>query len=157
MVTYCRWIYQTDELSNFHSCHRWEAHRLIKPEHSGSLYFIYRHYTSIVLLPVCDASYSFRPCSKSQHWKKLISNKLGIPYPAELTSTDKPKFSHVFVADEAFGLISHIMRPYGGENLPVNKRVSNYRLSRARRSVERSFGILSNKWRIFHRPLNVSM
>nr|CAI5842950.1 unnamed protein product [Callosobruchus analis] len=33
---------------------------------------------------------------------------------------------------------------------------SNVFLTRARRYIECSFGILSNKWRIFHRPLNVS-
>ena len=32
----------------------------------------------------------------------------------------------------------------------------NYRLCRARRFLERAFGILRNKWRIFQRPLNVS-
>jgi len=32
----------------------------------------------------------------------------------------------------------------------------NYRLCRAWRCVECVFGILSNKWRIFHRPLNVT-
>jgi hypothetical protein len=30
-------------------------------------------------------------------------------------------------------------------------------LSRARRYIECTFEILSNKWRIFHRPLNVSV
>lgn len=32
----------------------------------------------------------------------------------------------------------------------------NYRLSRPRGKVECSFGILSNKWGIFHRAMNVS-
>jgi len=48
------------------------------------------------------------------------------------------------------------MRPYAGKNLRLKKRVFNYRLSRARRFIECTFGIMSNKWRIFHRPLNVS-
>lgn len=47
------------------------------------------------------------------------------------------------------------MRPYGGTHLTLEKRIFNYRLCRARRFVECASGILSNKWRIFHRPLNV--
>jgi hypothetical protein len=35
----------------------------------------------------------------------------------------------------------------------MKKRAFNYRFSRTRRYVER---ILTNKWRILHRPLNVS-
>jgi hypothetical protein len=50
-----------------------------------------------------------------------------------------------------------MMRPYGGKDSPQNKMVFNYRLPRARRFIECSFGILTNKWRIFHRPLNVSI
>lgn len=61
----------------------------------------------------------------------------------------------IFVGDEAFGLAEHIMRPYIGRNPSRRKRIFNYRLSRARRFVECSFGILVNKWRIFHGPLNV--
>lgn len=59
------------------------------------------------------------------------------------------------IGDEAFGLHRHLLRPYGGSNLSVRKRIFNYRLSRARRFVKCAFGILSNKWRIFHRPPNV--
>lgn len=64
---------------------------------------------------------------------------------------------YAFVGDEAFGLSTNMLRPYAGKCLPVHKRIFNYRLSRARRHVECAFGILSNKWRIFHRPLDVDV
>ena len=54
------------------------------------------------------------------------------------------------------GANRNMLWPFGGFNLIVKKRVLNYRLCRARRYVECVFGILSNKWRIFQRPLNVS-
>jgi len=63
----------------------------------------------------------------------------------------------MIVGDEAFGLSHHVLRPYGGKNLTKKKRIFNYRLSRARRYIECAFGILANKWRIFHRPINVNI
>ncbi|UYV66284.1 hypothetical protein LAZ67_4001204 [Cordylochernes scorpioides] len=37
------------------------------------------------------------------------------------------------------------------EDLSYKEKIFNYRLSRARCFIECTFGILSNKWRIFHR------
>lgn len=41
------------------------------------------------------------------------------------------------------------------KSLNTLKKVYNYRHTRARRMVECTFGILSNKWRILHRPLDI--
>lgn len=49
------------------------------------------------------------------------------------------------------------MCPYGGKPHCMKKRVFNYSLIIARRYIECAFGILSDKWRIFYRPLNVSV
>jgi hypothetical protein len=50
-----------------------------------------------------------------------------------------------------------MLRPYRGKNVSENKGLFNYQLSRARRFIERSFGILTNKRKIFHRSLNVNI
>lgn len=63
----------------------------------------------------------------------------------------------VVVGDEAFELANTILRPYAKRNLDYIKRIYNYRQTRARRMIECTFGILANKWRIFHRPIDVGI
>lgn len=63
---------------------------------------------------------------------------------------------YTFIGDEAFSFSQHLMRPFSGKVLSFLKRIFNYRLSRVRRNVESVFGILSNKWKIFHKPKNAN-
>ncbi|KAJ8958779.1 hypothetical protein NQ314_006355 [Rhamnusium bicolor] len=84
----------------------------------------------------------------------MKNGSLNIPDPAPLQQDLILPF--VLVGDEAFALDANLLRPFGGQNLTVAKRIFNYRFTRARRFVECTFGILANKWRIFHRLLIVS-
>lgn len=99
----------------------------------------------------CDSSIFKR----STLWRSIEDGSQQIPEEQPLPGTESPKIPYFFIGDEGFGLHKHLLRPFGGKHLTIEKRVFNYRLCRARRYVECTFGILSNKWRIFHRPLNV--
>lgn len=63
-------------------------------------------------------------------------------------------YYHVLIADEAFPLTTYLMRLYPGRyGLTVDQRIFNYRLSKARRMIESTFGILVSQWRIFKKPI----
>jgi len=86
----------------------------------------------------------------------LDSNKLNIPDPRVLPNdAEGLSMPFVIVDEESFALSKHVLRPYANKKLTFLKRIYNYSLSRGRRIVECTFGILANKWRIFHRPINV--
>lgn len=143
--------------------------RLICPSNSGSMFYNYKEYYSVVLLAIADSKYRFvyvnigsfgKDCDSAIFkrcglWKSIETKTHQLPDDKCLPGTERPEVPYFFVGDEAFALHKHLLRPYGGSNIAVEKRVFNYRLSRARRYVECTFGILSNKWRIFHRPINV--
>lgn len=70
---------------------------------------------------------------------------MNLPKPESLTA-DGPPLPYVLVGDEAFQLTDYLLRPYpekGGLN--EDRRIFNYRLSRARRTIENTFGILISR------------
>nr|CAI5818117.1 unnamed protein product [Callosobruchus analis]CAI5841601.1 unnamed protein product [Callosobruchus analis] len=135
--------------------------RIVKPINSGSLCYNYKSFFSIVLLAIDVGAFGKFSDSNvfvnSEFWNKLENDLLHIPKERPISGDEEMRsFPYVLVGDEAFKLTPHLMRPYARKNLNHKKKIFNYRLTRARRYIECSFGILSNKWRIFHRPLNVS-
>lgn len=64
---------------------------------------------------------------------------------------------YVFLGDEAFSLREDFLKPFSQTELNVERKIFNYRLSRARRVIENVFGILSNRFRIFHSSINLKL
>ncbi|XP_068082037.1 uncharacterized protein [Anabrus simplex] len=133
---------------------------------SGSQYFNYKKTFSVVLLALVDANYNFIAVDIGSYGKNSdggvwAHSNIGKAFEQDALSvpgyTQLPGSSvavpHVIEGDEAFPLKSYIMRPYPGQQLDRTKRIFNYRLSRARRVVENTFGILTQKFRIYNRRI----
>ncbi|XP_008179993.1 protein ALP1-like [Acyrthosiphon pisum] len=143
--------------------------RCKNPDNSGSLFFNYKKFFSIVLMAVVDANLNFISIDVGSYGREgdsnvfkecpfgklLYAEKLNIPEPIILPNTNSSPQPYVFVGDEAFALHTNLLRPYPGRNLNDTRRVFNYRLSRARRTVECAFGVLANKWRVLHTSIQV--
>ena len=142
-------------------------HIAIKPPpNAGSLYYNYKHFHSIVLLAIVDANYRFMyvdiGCygrmsdggvyNNSNLSTALAENRLHFP-PPELLPGSEFIAPYVIVADDAFALKPYMLKPYGQRNLTPDKRIFNYRLSRARRVVESAFGIMSQRFGVFGKPI----
>jgi len=82
----------------------------------------------------------------------IILGNLNLPNLKALPNSTTT-LPHMFVGDEAFPLKCYMMRPFPGKNLNPTRRIFNYRLSRARRVIENSFGIMAKRFRIFRRPI----
>lgn len=80
----------------------------------------------------------------------LINSQLGIPAPSKLPLDDYDDclFPYYFVGDEAFPLSRYLLRPYSKRILDNTKRIFNYRLSRGRKTIECTFGMMKEKFQV---------
>jgi len=143
-----------------------------KPPKSGTSFYNYKQTFSVVLMALVDAHYKFISIdigsmgrfsdanifTSGALAKKLYKQTLRLPPPSVLTNYDKI-LPYVFVADEAFPLSENVMRPYPKRSVTDNfqNKVFNYRLSRARQTVECTFGILASRFRVFRRPFEIKL
>lgn len=138
------------------------------PASEGSYYFNYKGDHSIVLMGMCDAQYRFtyvnigvngRVSDGGVFRESLLSNyithnKLDFPLPSPLPGRTKA-IPYVILADDAFPLGENLMKPYPQRGLTYSQKIFNYRLSRARRMIESSFGILANRFRVLQQIINL--
>lgn len=92
----------------------------------------------------------------SLFYRKLKDRTLSIPSPRRQVG-GKEALPFVFIGDEAFSLRSDFLKPFSQRELDHDKKIFNYRLSRARCRVENSFGILSTRFRIFHTAISINL
>lgn len=138
------------------------------PVNSGTEYYNYKHFFSIVLMALVDADYCFRyvdvGCKgrrsdggvfkNTKLYKKLEEKSLKIPPPSIFQVPYAIKIPYVILADKAFSLSEYTMKPFKGEPARGSQeRIFNYRLSRGRRVVENAFGILSSVFRVLRKPM----
>lgn len=147
------------------------------PQNSGSLFYNYKNYFSIVLLAIADAKYKFVAVdvggygkssdggifSHSTLGRSLENSTMNIPGPKPLPSLSTGEAAteplpHVLVGDEAFPLKKYLMRPYPATTSRSNEseRIYNYRLSRARRVVENTFGMVVQRFRVLYGKLQMN-
>lgn len=165
------------------------------PPHSGSQFYNYKNFFSLVLLAICDARYIFTVVdvgaygsqsdggyyikfillvysiglnyivkymykyffagvlAESEFGKQLCANNLPLPND-KIIPNSRLKFPHYFIGDPAFPLKTNLLRAYPGKRLTLDKKIYNYRISRARVVIENAFGILVARWRVLRSSLN---
>ena len=129
------------------------------PANSGSKFYNYKGFYSIILMALVDADYKFiwvecgtnggasdRQIFNNCDLKDAIERgTLGIPADDRLPNDDR--FTpYYFIGDDAFAIQTYFMKPFSLRNLRREQRIFNYRISRARRIVENAFGILCNRF-----------
>ncbi|XP_057307667.1 uncharacterized protein LOC130645634 [Hydractinia symbiolongicarpus] len=145
--------------------------RIQCPKFTGTQYYNYKGFFSLVLMAVCDANYCFTMydvgqfgsnndsvvLANSAMGKALEEDALNVP-KGTIINQNTGAVPFYLVGDEIFPLKTWLMRPYPGSVLTSEeKRIFNYRLSRARRVIENAFGILGTRWRIFHKPIKATV
>ena len=140
-----------------------------KPSKSGSLFFNYKKFFSIILLAIADADYRFihvevgreGSCSDTQvfnhseMYEAFANNELHLPPPDEMTN-DNERTPYFLLGDDAFALKTWLLKPYSRRSLSKEERIFNYRLSRARRVVENAFGLLVQRFRVLLKTMEVN-
>lgn len=134
--------------------------------------FNYKEYHSIVLLAIVDANLNFVAIDvgsygregdagiflKSSMGRAIEQGEFNMPPPAAIPFTDIV-LPHVILGDEAFALKVNMMKPYPRQQSlhEHDKAIYNYRHSRARRTTENAFGVMSSYFRILFTPIQTSV
>jgi hypothetical protein len=94
--------------------------------------------------------------SNTNFFERLTEDKLNIPTPDKISNTQRV-LPYVFVGDEAFAMRPDFLKPYSRDQLNTETKIFNYRMSRARRVIENTFGIMGSRFRLLQRVINLDV
>ena len=133
------------------------------PARAGSTFFNYKGTHSFCfLMAIANSDYEFIVVDIGEGGKQSdggifanghIGYFLGLPAPRQISPSLEVHFPYVFTRDEAFPLETYLINSYPRSCIGIKERVANYRISRARKVVEHTFGIAASRFRIFRRPI----
>ncbi|OXU21764.1 hypothetical protein TSAR_011395 [Trichomalopsis sarcophagae] len=141
--------------------------KIRKPRGSGSLFYNFKNFHSIVLMACCDSKKSFiwanigdyGSCNdasvfaESDFGHALLNNQIQLP-PSQPLPNTQIQSPYVLIGDGGFPLKDYLMKPFlRNDNITMPHRVFNYRLSHARRIVESAFGEVTERWILTEIPL----
>ncbi|XP_043462833.1 protein ALP1-like [Leptopilina heterotoma] len=142
-----------------------------KPENSGSIFFNYKKFFSFKLMAMCDSFCRFSwvdigdygsvsdvsAFQQTEFYRKLENNLANLPNPAYLPNSNYIS-SYFIVGDGIFALKPYMMVPYKRNlRLTRTQQLFNYRLSKARQTIECAFGILSARWQILKNKMSFKL
>ncbi|KAK4878967.1 hypothetical protein RN001_007113 [Aquatica leii] len=130
---------------------------LATEESYKSLFYSFRvgHSTISEIVPEVNGKISDRCVFRNSTLAAAIAtNKLNFPEETPLPGRSKP-VPYAIVADAAFPLSHHILKPFPFRNMTATQCIFNYRLSKARRLVENSFDMVANIFRILLNTVNL--
>ncbi|XP_037930468.1 protein ALP1-like [Teleopsis dalmanni] len=131
----------------------------------SSLFCNNKGYTSIVLLALADANAKFlfidvgyKGCISDEDvffrsiLSDIVENSDTIFPPPRLVGNNR-KLPFVILGRNGFPLLKNLMVPYPKSNTDPKSVNFNTRLNRGHQSIGRALGILSNRFRVFQRPI----
>lgn len=92
---------------------------------------------------------------RSYFGRGMETRTLHVPPSTSLSGPAHPNNVPFVMVDDAAFPLKPYLRPYSRQNLTHQKRIFNYRLSRARMVLENAFGILASRWRIVNSRINL--
>lgn len=139
------------------------------PSSTGSMYYNYMGYYSVVLQAVADVRLKFLTIHAGGYGKqsdggtfgesnlhKLIEEgRFNMPPDAPLPGTSAPAVPFALVGDEAYPLKSYLVTPFPANRATEEQQVFNHRMSSGRCHVECAFGKLKQAYRCLDTTLKI--